>query len=1002
MRLTNRSGFALPITLVLMTLIVIVVVAYLASTRIERSTSSVYSNRQRAKITAESGLTAAIHLLRENTKYGNYITAVTSPASPQRYTEIYRPTDPASTTHAVLANDYVRVGNAAGEVLVSRNLAPTASPAPQVDPRPTPEVIPTPANGASFGLTTPNLTATDSYDFNQIIRVGNTAGRLVQPLPTSSPPTAFGQWINMRNSSGELIGRYAFFIEDESMKVNMNQAGDALGRVTDLATPAPAAPATQVQELDPAGVLASAVSRAGADTTLIGTGGVGSRIVTTGTLGLLTTWKDTLQDYTQMATVYSKDDLTTARGWQRLDLNTLVNNAGSNGAKVALAQKLSNWIRDAWTGPTAINDLQSYQIFGDERLRLQFAANLIDYIDRDQIPVDLGNYPNVGTPIDPTADPATTNGYPIIGIEKVPYLVEVDVVYTSTGSTPGQATIGVSFRFNFFNMFEKDLNLSDYIKTIRIKGIPVIVKNGGAVFNHEGDTFTIGVGSSSSSTSIPNGVVPWGGDNVANGVAGCKTFRSGTVLQEQVSFTPDPNNPTQFEAGQLYVDVYDNNGNRLDSMRIVLRDLQAKYLNAGSAGNDFLEAHQSAASINATYEGVVSSSGTVTPISFGDPRYRPTVQTKRFYNLTRTDTTRFNQTSSSGDDRAELDSRAYSVDWYDYIGNRPLAFHRDGPMLSVGELGNIATCEYPWRTIYLQYAGRPQNTNDATVTPQVQDRRGYTALTSNNPALIPQDFSLVDLFKTTTDNTRAGGLNINTQAVLPAAASIDYGALTSLFLAAPEGGGVPPYSASQPTGGGTPTPLSSPAAAYISAVVANRRIAVAPNLSGGPGLTSGGPPIYDNPRAPYFTIGQLASDMSWLINESENTTTTSGSPSRSRTTINYSILRATPTTKSSWTRNTGSDMQVEEPFRKVSNAITTRGNVFRVLYVGQCIKDINKDNAVSGPQEIQAEYLGEAIVERQSVFGPASAGPTPIPSNPDVVNTNDSYYKIVANRVITE
>ena len=67
----NRSAFALAITLILLALIAVIVVAYLSSTKIERSTSSVYANRLRAEITAESGLAAAIHVLRDNTRYGN-------------------------------------------------------------------------------------------------------------------------------------------------------------------------------------------------------------------------------------------------------------------------------------------------------------------------------------------------------------------------------------------------------------------------------------------------------------------------------------------------------------------------------------------------------------------------------------------------------------------------------------------------------------------------------------------------------------------------------------------------------------------------------------------------------------------------------------------------------------------------------------------------------------------------------------------------------------------
>jgi hypothetical protein len=55
------------------------------------------------------------------------------------------------------------------------------------------------------------------------------------------------------------------------------------------------------------------------------------------------------------------------------------------------------------------------------------------------------------------------------------------------------------------------------------------------------------------------------------------------------------------------------------------------------------------------------------------------------------------------------------------------------------------------------------------------------------------------------------------------------------------------------------------------------------------------------------------------------------------------------------------------------------------LYVGQAVK--------SGI--VQAEYLGEAYVERDAVFTQDS-------SNTDIVRTTDSTYKIIANRVVTE
>jgi hypothetical protein len=102
------------------------------------------------------------------------------------------------------------------------------------------------------------------------------------------------------------------------------------------------------------------------------------------------------------------------------------------------------------------------------------------------------------------------------------------------------------------------------------------------------------------------------------------------------------------------------------------------------------------------------------------------------------------------------------------------------------------------------------------------------------------------------------------------------------------------------------------------------------------------------------------------------------------------VLRINATTASekvngSVNGNIQRDMQVEQLFREISNSITTRGNVFRVLYVGQALK-----NGI-----VQAEYLGEAFVERQAVF-------TPDRSNADIVRTTDSTYKVISNRVVAE
>ena len=117
--------------------------------------------RLRAKMTADSGLAAAIHLLKDNTRYGNYITAMPAPSprrcqsTPKSIVQQIR----QILTHGVKADDYLRLDNAAGEILISRA---TGSSSPGPDPRPTPEPIPTPLAASSpFTVTAPNLSASE-------------------------------------------------------------------------------------------------------------------------------------------------------------------------------------------------------------------------------------------------------------------------------------------------------------------------------------------------------------------------------------------------------------------------------------------------------------------------------------------------------------------------------------------------------------------------------------------------------------------------------------------------------------------------------------------------------------------------------------------------------------------------------------------------------------------------------------------------------------------------
>jgi uncharacterized protein (UPF0333 family) len=981
-RAKDTSAFALVITLILLALIAIIVVAYLASTRTERSTSSVYANRLRAQINAESALAGAIHLLRDNTRYGNYITAMPAPTTPQAlYTEIYRPADPTDAMHATKPNDFLQLSNAAGELLLSR-ATPGSSPGP--DARPSPDIVPTPLPaGAPFALPSPNpaLAATNSYDFNQIVRIGGSStARLVNPAGQN----VFGQWVNVRNNATppEVIGRYAFFVEDESMKVNVNVSGNNIGgvnmRVNDLASPTPTVtPASQIQEVDPSALLATQPAptpdRTTAVTVLAAVGAPGARMLTSSSLAVLPQWNSSpsptpFPNYAHLVTVLSRDDNTTARGWQRLNINKIVADAESAGtaqAKKDGAIKIANWTRDAWTGATPMASLQDYQLYGDDWSRKQIAANIVDYADSDSKPTDMGDIIPAGF----------TTAVPVIGLEKMPYLSGVYIVYQASNSTypgtgPGSftATMKMKVQLQFLNLYDTTLDLADVMGTsplsrIEVKGIPVVTKNG-SVYDVSSQTWTIKL---SDLTPVKAGT----GTTVAAGVdgtstSGARTFQSDWLDTRGVSFTVAPTgdqNP-KLSAANITVKIIGNKtGNapddyRIDETAIVTTANTTKWCfnNCGGSSGDFLKESNSTtrqiASINyiAGYQGGTLPGGQ-TP---GDPRYRGRLVSDRWNN----DASRSDADSSDASnkldaltDKADVNPRSFGFDWFDHAGDRPLAFIRNSSMLNIGELGNVATCEYPWRTIYLQYPERPANTTSAGTAAEIQQRRSKT-----------MDSVLIDLLQTTSTTTRSGAININTQQRY---GSTEQHALAPLFF------------------GEAVATLPSLTQAMVNRLCTNTGAATGTTIFDH--RIDPNTPVDNNPLRPFFQIGDLASVISRLVNSSPGGSGTTGSSNRS--TVNYSMLRTNATTSNEAPTNGNihQDMQVEQEFREITNSITTRGNSFRILYVGQAMKK----------GLVLAEYLGEAFVERRAAFAPEG-------SNPDAIKTSDSTYTIIANRVVTE
>jgi hypothetical protein len=571
---------------------------------------------------------------------------------------------------------------------------------------------------------------------------------------------------------------------------------------------------------------------------------------------------------------------------------------------------------------------------------------------------------------------------PVIGLKKTPYLSGVNIVYQASNSTyPGSgvgtfgATLNMRIQLQFQNMYETALDLANAMgnttqSRIEVKGIPIVQKNGSTVYDGSSRTWAIKL----SDLTPVNGsgtIVPAGVDGTST--SGARTFQTNWLDTQTVSFNVATSDQRpKFLAGSMSAKWIGNRtGNasddfRIDQTAIVNSAITTKWCNANCGGltGDFLKESNSttrqiaAISYIAGYQGAIVSGN-----SPGDPRYRARLMSDRWnFDNSRTDA----DPSDSGNkldsvaDKVDINCRPYGFDWFDFSGDRPLAFFRNGPMINIGELGNIAACEYPWRTLYFQYPERPANTSSSgSPATEIPLRRSHSL-----------DYVLADLFRTQSAQTRSGAININTQQQL----GIQQRALGSLFLGVP----VDTQSVSQ-TAPNSLDRINNDPGSNLVASVSNRRVS--------PGAT----PFPDNgPIRPFFQSGELASVLSRLVNTSPGGTGTTSDSRGSCSTVSYGVLRNTATTANEKVSgkvnaNIQRDMQVEQLFREVSNSITTRGNVFRVLYVGQSLK-----NGL-----VQAEYLGEAFVKRAAVFTPDS-------SNPDIIRTTDSTYKLIANRVVTE
>lgn len=936
-------------------------IGLLALARTEIVTSGLTSQRVRAEVAARGGLEEALDLLRFHTRHGNHVTAMQPlTGSPPDETvvihELYRPYWEPGDNLATRTSRYLAADDPERPIVADYLVSLSdgfGSDTDRIERRPNPwalsndpDAMPG-GNSSEVALGMPYRNATqqaahgsgqpwplftdeNSYDFNQLVGPVEEARFLVHPATDLSGPSpvslpAPGQWVHLRDDDGNLTARYAWFIEDESMKLNVNTAGTD-SRPSDLLNdPLPRA----VSGIDPGSVLPDPGARDDGRQQVLGAGDINTRTLTRGSVPLFgSAWNQPgpaqgPAAWANFITTVSASDDTTGRGWPRMNLNQVV---ASHPPEEA-AHLIADWIRDAWTGPGGLGSLQDHQLFGNERLRLQIAANIVDYIDEDNIPTDLGDI----------------DGHPVIGIEKIPYLIAVEPrfehVDLGESNVPGFRRSQITLRANlrFYNLFDEELDVADSVRSVFLTGLPIIVRGGQDVLDIEDETFEIRIPDDLEPGST---VVPPTQQGV--GSSGSRTLSTGALGQWTVEYPVL--GQSSFLAGLLEIEVMGDNGHRLDVTEVGLNSRNAQWAQSG-AGRFLFDDGSSGreAAVICLHFTVVPTASGSTPREIGDPRYRPDIVNGRWYHTTRSDEARVEY----GLDRAEQNSRTFALDWYQHFGDSPKAVHRNAPMRAIGELGHIAACEFPWRTIYLQQPERPSNTTEFFFGAAIPERR-----------LAALDWVLTDLFTTGSAN-RAGQWNINSQLVAHQNGAVSHGGAHGLFRRMEVGG---PNAA-------TLTINDSLAAAMAGAVTGRRLNPV--------------PSDRNDPARPFFQRGQLAAPLSRLIGTSDGTTASS------RSVVSASIYGTTGGN----TPLTRLDSLMEQPFRQISCAITTSGTVFRILFVGQAVTDRNNDGVIQ-PSEVRAEYLAEALVERRPVF-------EEIPGQPGR-RTVDAVFRVVSQRAILE
>ncbi len=469
----ERAGFALVITLITIALLTIMAVAFLTSASLDQATARAAANKANADLAAQTAINSAIGRLTDNlTNYSDSATTwerVKQAGGSVQFegtTLYYRDKSPDDATGGALSPLHaLPLISGAKPVLI-----PTTPQTPAQRESNLRGALPTDGKAA--------LDATNSFDLNHARSSADTQGTIGAPFGATSRPEFRGQWVDQTDADGKVTSRYAYWVEDESFKANVNLMG---------VTPRGSATLGNNPAQIPLQGLFSALAFSDPDGTANAIFNARSNFPG----GLFFEFRavdqatsSTIAESSKFeSTIFSGTSNLSRTGSKRINLNKVV---ADSTDPAAIRSQLDQIIKAiSYQAP---NFAQRFYRTGSDKNSLdvtdtgtpsdrviylnKIAANIRDYIDTDSQPTivnrDSGLTINIGAPPMhslPGGGASGDNEVVAIGKEAVPFLNEYmlrvkQIVFNSTG-TSAAYKIELDHYLEFWNMTTKDITLDD-------------------------------------------------------------------------------------------------------------------------------------------------------------------------------------------------------------------------------------------------------------------------------------------------------------------------------------------------------------------------------------------------------------------------------------------------------------------------------------------------------------------------------------------------------------